>query len=58
MGQLPWPLGKTAALSLYQPRVWYEDCLLDEPQFIELWEQANLAPLVQCTVVHHIVIKR
>ena len=53
MGQLPWPLGKTAALSPYRPRAWYEDCPLDEPQFIELWEQANATP-----VVHHIVIKR
>ena len=58
MGQLPWPLGKTAALSPYQPRAWYEDCPLDEPQFIELWEQANLTPLVQCTVAHHVIIKR
>ena len=57
-GQLPRPLGKTAALSPYRPRVWYEDCPLDEPQFIELWEQANLTPLAQRTVVHHIVIKR
>ena len=35
-----------------------EDCLLDEPQFIKLWEQANLTPLAQRTVVHHVVIKR
>ena len=57
-GQLPRPLGKTAALSLYRPRAWYEDCLLDEPQFIELWEQANATPITQRTVAHHVVIKR
>ena len=57
-GQLPRPLGKTAALSLYWPRAWYEDCLLDEPQFIELWEQANATPVAQRTVAHHVVIKR
>ena len=56
-GQLPQPLGKTAALSPYRPRAWYEDCPFDEPQFIELWEQANLTPLAQCTVAHHVVIK-
>ena len=54
MGQLPQPLGKTAALSPYRPRAWYEDCLLDEPQFIELWEQANATPVAQCTVAHHV----
>ena len=57
-GQLPRPLGKTAALSPYRPRAWYEDCPLDEPQFIELWEQANLTPFAQHTVAHHVVIKR
>ena len=57
-GQLPRPLGKTAALSPYQPQAWYKDCLLNEPQFIELWEQANLTPIVQCTIAHHVVIKR
>ena len=38
--------------------MWYEDCPLNEPQFIEFWEQANLTPLAKCTVVHHIIIKR
>ena len=57
-GQLPQPLGKTAALSPYRPRAWYEDCPFDEPQFIELWEQASLTPIAQRTVAHHVVIKR
>ena len=38
--------------------MWYGDCLLDEPQFIKLWEQANATPIAQCTVVHHVIIKR
>ena len=58
MRQLPRPLGKTAALFPYRPRAWYKDCLLNEPQFIELWEQANLTPLAQRTVAHHVIIKR
>ena len=63
MGQLPRPLGKTAALSPYWPRAWYKDCPLDDPKFIELWEQASLTPIAQCTIAqctiaHHIVIKR
>ena len=58
MGKLPRPLGKTAAFSPYRPQAWYEDCPLDEPQFIKLWEQANLTPLAQRTITHHVIIKR
>ena len=58
MGQLPRPLGNIMALSPYRPRPWYEDCPLDEPKFVELWEQANLTPAAQHSVVQHVTIKR
>ena len=45
-------------LSLYRVRPWYEECLLNDPQFIKLWEQANIMPIAQHNTSHHIVIQR
>ena len=56
-GQLPQLLGKMATVSPYRTRPWYEECLLDDPRFIELWEQTNLVPLTQHSTSHHIVIR-
>ena len=57
MGQLPQPLGKAATVSPYQTRLWYEEYPLDDPQFIKLWEQANLVPIAQHKTSCHVVIR-
>jgi len=54
---LPCPLGKMAVLPAVHTQQWFDDCLLDNPQFVELTKQAQTVLFKQHNLVHHITNK-